>query len=286
MDEVPLRADNPVADQLLRVLANEALDDQHYLLTLEADGVIAEFQPGQFAMVRCLDALTLRRPFSIQRLVRDDAFACIEILYRVVGEGTAALAAIRPGDSLECLGPLGQPFTLPQPAERAVLLGGGVGVPPMVALVEAVLQRGGRPPLVIGGVGGQQDIACLTGLRDVGIPFVVATMDGSEGTTGTVIDALLDVWGPEGPAAGDRLYACGPTVMLAAVGRLARTHGLPCQVSLEAIMGCGFGACVGCAVPRSAARVSDGATRYALVCQEGPVFDACDVDLEAEGVHG
>ena len=274
------------ADQLLRVLANEALDDRHYLLTLEADGAITEFEPGQFAMVRCSDALTLRRPFSIQRLVRDEGFACVEILYRVVGEGTAALSAIRPGDSLECLGPLGQPFTLPCADDRAILLGGGVGIPPMVALAEAILERGGRDPLVIGGVGGPQDAACLTGLRDLGFPITVATMDGSEGTQGTVIDALRDAWGTGGPAAGDRLYACGPTVMLAAVSRLSRTHALACQISLEAIMGCGFGACVGCAVPRSAGRVGHGATRYALVCQEGPVFDAGDVDLEPEVGRG
>jgi len=273
-------------DQLLRVLANEALDDRHFLLTLEADGAIAEFAPGQFAMVRCSEALTLRRPFSLQRLVRDQGFACVEILYRVVGEGTAALSAIRAGDALECLAPLGQPFELPRSDERAVLLGGGVGIPPMVALAEAILERGGREPLVVGGVGGPHDAACLTGLKDLDLPLAVATMDGSEGTHGTVIDALRAAWGTTGPADGDRLYACGPTVMLAAVTRLARQYALPCQVSLEAIMGCGFGACVGCAVPRSAERTADGATRYALVCQEGPVFDAGDVDFDAGGSHG
>jgi len=268
------------------VLANEALDDRHFLLTLEADGAIAGFRPGQFAMIRCSEALTLRRPFSIQRLVRDRGFACVEILYRVVGEGTAALSTIRAGDSLECLAPLGRPFTLPAARERAVLLGGGVGIPPMVALAEAILGSGGRTPLVIGGVGGQGDAACLTGLEDLETPVAVATLDGSAGTEGTVIDALVGEWRGGEPAAGDRLYACGPTGMLAAVARLARHHGLSCEVSLEAIMGCGFGACVGCAVPRAAERVAAGEARYALVCRDGPVFGAAEVDLDVEWIHG
>ena len=262
------------ADMPLRVLANELLDERHFRLTLEADGPVAEFLPGQFVMLRCSESLTLRRPLSIQRLLRDGSFACIEILYRVVGSGTRALAAIGVGETVDCLAPLGRPFDLPAPSERAVLLGGGVGIPPMVALAEEIVAQGGRTPLVIGGVGGQGDAACLTGLLDLEIPVHVSTLDGSAGTRGTVLDALDARWGG-GPGLGDRIYACGPAAMLVAVARMARRWDLGCQISLEAVMGCGFGACVGCAVPRA------GGSEYALVCRDGPVFEMDEVDLEA-----
>lgn len=269
------------ADLNLRVLGHEALDDQHHLLTLEAEGPIGDFEPGQFVMVRCGEALTLRRPFSIQRRTDAGARCAVEILYRVVGEGTAALTHLGPGDEVVVLGPLGCSFELPRDGERPVLLGGGVGIPPMVALAEAILADGRAQPVLVGGVGGSADSAPLDGLRAVDAPLHVATMDGSEGTRGTVLDALRGIWTT--PPEGTRLYACGPVPMLAAVARLAAEHGLPCQVSMEAVMGCGFGACVGCAVPRAPDRVESGQTRYTLVCHEGPVFDASALDWAALG---
>ncbi len=266
------------ADLSLRVLVHEALDDQHHLLTLEAEGPIGDFAPGQFVMVRCGEALTLRRPFSIQRRTDAGARCAVEILYRVVGEGTAELTHLAAGDEVVVLGPLGRSFDLPQDGERPVLLGGGVGIPPMVALAEAILADGLAQPILVGGVGGSADSAPLQGLRAVDAALNVATMDGSEGTHGTVLDALRRIWTT--PPAGTRLYACGPMPMLAAVARLALEHHLPCQVSMEAVMGCGFGACVGCAVPRAPRLVEAGQTRYTLVCQEGPVFDAQALDWD------
>ena len=266
------------ADVPLRVLDHEALDEQHHLLTLEADGPLGAFEPGQFVMLRCNDFLTLRRPFSIQRRVGDGALRAVEIVYRVVGAGTAALTGIGPGDVVQTLGPLGRSFDMPGHGDTPVLLGGGVGIPPMVALGEAILREGQTTPLLVGGVGGRADRAPLRGLEQVDAPLHVATMDGSEGTHGTVLDALDRAW--DGPGPGVRLYACGPIPMLAAVVRLARTHAIPCQVSMEAVMGCGFGACVGCAVPRARSLVDGGATKYTLVCQEGPVFAAGALDWD------
>ncbi len=265
---------NRPADLTLRVLANEALDAQHHLLTLEAHGPLAEFRAGQFVMLRCGDALTLRRPFSVQRRLEIGPTRAVEILYRVVGEGTAALTRFSPGDGIATLGPLGQPFDLPAEGSRPVLLGGGVGIPPMVALAEAILDEGRAHPLIVGGVGGRADRAPLGGLEQLDAELHVATMDGSEGIRGTVIDALFAAWGGPEPPPDTRLYACGPVPMLAAVANLAARHGLPCQVSMEAHMGCGFGACVGCAVPRAPLLVEGGATEYTLVCKEGPVFES------------
>ncbi len=268
------------ADREAVVLAMEALDERHRLLTIEATGHLADFRAGQFAMLRCRPPLLLRRPLSLQRRVRVRSGEAVEILFRIVGEGTADLARLRPGDRVGCLGPLGRGFTLPGPEERAVLLGGGVGIPPMVALDQAIARAGLRRPLVVGGVGGRDDAACLAGLRDARGELHLATMDGSEGVRGTVLDALERIWGGAGAPPGTRLYACGPVPMLAAVGRLAAARELPCQLSVEAVMGCGFGACVGCAVPRSAAAARREGGRFALACQDGPAFDAADLDLD------
>ncbi len=268
------------ADLRLQVLNDEALDARHHLLTLAADGPLDTFEAGQFVMLRCADSLTLRRPFSIQRLTRGGGVAAIEILYRVVGAGTDALTLLQTGDGVDCLGPLGRPFPFPADGEVPVLLGGGVGIPPMAALAEALMLPGYAEPLVIGGVGGAADRACLHGLWQLPVAPHVATLDGSEGTRGHVIDALEAVWARDGAPMRPHLYACGPVVMLAAVARYAAARDLACHVSMEAVMGCGFGACVGCAVPRSADRIADGETRYALVCQDGPVFDARDLDLD------
>jgi dihydroorotate dehydrogenase electron transfer subunit len=262
-----------------RIVDHRALDDRHRLLTLAADDALAGFRPGQFAMLSCGDGLLLRRPFSLQRSALCDGVRVVELLYRVVGRGTAALASLTPGTVVTALGPLGRPFDPPPAGARPVLLGGGVGIPPMVALAEALLATDGEPPLVIGGVSGVRDLACLEGLRQLPLPIAVATLDGGEGTRGTVLDAL-DGAGTDLRDACLQLYACGPIPMLAAVAARAREIGAGCQVSVEALMGCGYGACVGCAVPRSGEARSRGAMRWALACKDGPVFDARQLDLD------
>jgi dihydroorotate dehydrogenase electron transfer subunit len=262
-----------------RIVDHRALDDRHRLLTLAADDALAGFRPGQFVMLSCGDGLVLRRPFSLQRSTLCDGVRGVEILYRVVGKGTAALASLTPGADVTVLGPLGRPFDPPPAGTRPVLLGGGVGIPPMVALAEALLATADAPPLVIGGVSGVRDRACLEGLRRLPLPVAVATLDGSEGIRGTVLDAL-DGAGTDLRDARPQLYACGPIPMLAAVAARAREIGAVCQVSVEALMGCGYGACVGCAVPRSKESRARGAMRWALACKDGPVFDAGQLDLD------
>lgn len=264
-------------DGLRRIAGHRALDDRHRILEIEADDALACFAPGQFVMLECGGGLTLRRPFSLQRCRRDGDRATVEILYRVVGRGTEQMAGLTDGGAVRLLGPLGTPFTLPTGDGQAVLLGGGVGIPPMVALAEAILATGGPAPLVIGGVSGARDMACLDGLRQLPISVTVATLDGCEGVRGTVLDALATL---DGGGGGRRhLYTCGPIPMLVAVADRARQEGWPCQVSVEALMGCGYGACVGCAVPRAAKLRERGAARWALACKDGPVFDAADLDL-------
>jgi len=264
-------------DGLRRIVEHRALDDRHRLLEIEADPALAGFAPGQFVMVDCGGGLTLRRPFSIQRRRIREEGTTIEILYRVVGRGTRAMADLAAGGEVWVLGPLGQPFTLPSPDHVAVLLGGGVGIPPMVALAEAIRGASRVHPHVVGGISGVRDRSCLAGLRELPGPLTVATLDGSEGVRGTVLDAMDTLVAPA--ATHVQLYACGPIPMLVAVAERARERGWPCQVSVEALMGCGYGACVGCAVPRSTTPLPANVPRWALACKEGPVFGAEELDL-------
>lgn len=257
------------------------------LLRLRAPGIGPGMAPGRFAMLSVgggVDPL-LRRPFSIQRVVGDS----IEILFRVVGRGTARLAALEPGDGLEVLGPLGTSFRLPEPGETAVLLGGGVGIPPLVALAEALISREHKAWECYVGVADQRDTGSWSGFHALvaaGDPRLVrATMDGSVGFAGHVLAAWRDRWSRRRPEGSARVYACGPTVMLRAVRDEAARLGLPCQVSVEQVMGCGLGVCTGCAVENARWDGTNPYERWLLACKDGPVFDADRVALDG-GPHG
>jgi len=226
--------------------------------------------PGQFAMLSA-GALTgvdrsdplLPRPMAVFRQ-RDGADAPeVEILYKVVGRGTGLLAEALPGQRLRVVGPLGRPFPEPDADERPVLVGGGTGI---ASLYELAARAAGRcrVRVLLGG----RRAADLMGLRDfeaLGVEVAVTTEDGSRGRRGLVTEPLGAFCEP-----GGRVYACGPTPMMQRCAEIAGERGSRCWVSLENTMACGFGVCLGCAAPRS----SGG---YALVCREGPVFEAPSV---------
>jgi dihydroorotate dehydrogenase electron transfer subunit len=236
----------------------------------------------------------LRRPFSVQR-VEGDTY---DILYRDVGVGTRLMTRLLPGQEVSTLGPLGNSFTMPQPDERAVLLGGGVGIPPMVALADGLEAAGHRDWEAFLGVRSTKDAGCFVGFDErYGRGTIYAeqvhraTMDGSVGFAGHVVAAWLDRWegqglGPEGAC---RLYACGPMIMLRAVAEAAAERGIPCEVSVETMMGCGMGACMSCVIESSDARDPKKRAsmspydRWLLACRKGPVFDAAAVVLEDGG---
>lgn len=231
----------------------------------------------------------LRRPFSIGGLRSTGSFTEIDIMGRVVGVGTAWLAGLRRGEKVDLLGPLGGSFVAPSAGETAVLVAGGIGLPPIRWLGE-VLASDGVPCLAI--VGAQSK--ALLPLRvthspknpgefeqiadefsRMGIPGLITTDDGSFGLKGRVTDALgasLDRL--SGTAGGAFcVYACGPEPMLKAVSVLCDERGVSCQVAMERVMGCGVGTCQSCVVPVKDAGAQDG-WRYALCCREGPVFDS------------
>ena len=259
------------------VVRHEALNRDHFLLTLESSRIAREARAGQFVMIqtRAGSDPLLRRPMSIYRVLpgRRGRF---QILYKVVGTGTRYLAQQSRGTVLATLGPLGNGFRLPERGTRAVLVAGGIGIAIFPFLAEA-LGRGRRPaPILLYGGRSKRDLVALDFFRARRIPARLATEDGSAGTRGFVTRLLEPLLAGKKPGAPLELFVCGPTPMLKAVGALANEAGVPCQLALESQMPCGIGVCLGCVVP------CPGDARgpvFRRVCTEGPVFRASEVAL-------
>jgi dihydroorotate dehydrogenase electron transfer subunit len=233
--------------------------------TLTLEGAVEPSLPGQFYMLRGdwgADPL-LGRPISI--LGEAPERGVLRFLLKVVGEGTRRLAALEPGRKVFGLGPLGRPFPAPDSHDPrpALLVGGGVGVPPMVYLAERFAREGVKFTF-LQGARSEEDLLLLEELGALGVKPILTTEDGSAGRKGLVTEPLRDELARGARAA----YACGPEGMLKAVAEQCRGK-LPCHLSLEARMGCGYGVCLGCVV----AVERDGGRAYERVCQEGPVFD-------------
>ena len=243
--------------QLCEVAANRVVAPEHHVLTL-ACGLGAGFRPGQFVQLG-VEAAYLPRPFSILWADRRQ----LAVLSRAVGAGTRALFACAPGQRVSVLGPLGRGFRHDGGA-GSILAGGGVGVPPIYALAARLAGQGAAPRVIVGARTADQ-VLLRAEFAALGVEVGVMTDDGSAGSRGTAADLLAE-WLRAG-GRGRRVYACGPAPMLAAVAAICRRSGAPCQVAVEEHMACGFGACQGCAVA-----TADGG--YALVCRDGPAFDA------------
>ncbi len=261
---------------LARVRWNKQLGPLYYQIGLDCPEGYHNTQPGQFVMVHLpgqIDPL-LGRPFSIHRLIRPaDHTEGIELLYKVVGEGTRRLAGLVPGDKLDVLGPLGQGFRIKTDWRHIYMVAGGIGVAPMVFLSETLKrlsEDGLRQDLFLGGRS-KSDLLCIEAFQALGVSVQISTDDGSTGAHGLVVQPLQTCLHDVKP---DVLLACGPMPMLQGVAAIAADHGIPCQVSLETIMACGMGACLGCAFE---SRDPDG--RYLHVCMDGPVFDAARLRL-------
>ncbi len=265
------------------VAFNRSISQTYLHLGVAAPTFPATFRAGQFVMIR--PAWTgdpfLARAFSIYRLSGPPgggSSPVVEILYKVLGKGTQCLARMEPGQEVEILGPLGNAFVSPDGLEQAVLVAGGIGVPPIAALAAQLAQVPGplspvpRLEVFLGGKS-SEDILCLKDFEEAGASVHITTEDASLGTRGLVTD-LLRPFFLTPYVSRLTMYACGPPGMLAAVAGLAGETGVPCQVSVEANMACGFGACMGCAI-----EVISEDRSYKLVCKDGPVFDAREVRL-------
>ena len=232
-------------EQTVQIVSNERDTDSYFRLVLRAPPIAPLIQPGQFAHVRILplqDAL-LRRPFSIFQ-VAGDTFS---ILYKSVGQGTAALARMRAGGEVSVLAPLGHGFTVPKRGgEMPLLVAGGYGMAAMFLLAQRSPQRG------IVFVGGRRrvDILCEKEFAALGWEIRVTTEDGSHGEKGLVTQPLLAEIGNRKSEIGNRkLFACGPTPMLKAVGKIAEDFNVPAELSMDEHMCCGVGVCLTCVIP-------------------------------------
>ena len=275
------------------VLEHNAYPARQFVIRIAAAKCAAHATPGSFAHVTCHESIPMRRPLSIMRAAA--AAGWIEILYKVEGAGLHALSLAKPGDRLSILGPIGRGFELHPKRPRVLLLGGGVGIPPVVFLAERLKERTDAPwaPLVLMGseipfpfelrparqsVAGVSDLysACMPLLDDWGVASRLASGAGFAGCYQGFVTELADSWLAtlSAPQLGEvEIFACGPTPMLAATASLARRHGVACQVSLEEFMACAVGGCAGCAVLVESA----GGPAMKRVCVDGPVFDAYSV---------
>lgn len=224
--------------------------------------------PGQFVSVYCEDkSRLLPRPISICEI--DKAAGMLRIVYRIAGAGTKELSEREAGEEVTVMGPLGNGYDLNgMETKRAILIGGGIGIPPMVALAQALA---GEKTAVLGYHDAQ--IFLKEEFEACGCKIVIATDDGSVGTKGNVIDAMR----AEG-VQGDMIFACGPTPMQRGVKAYAAEHGIPAQLSLEERMACGIGACLAC-VCRSKEIDGHSHVNNKRVCKDGPVFMAEEIEL-------
>ena len=261
-------------DVAARVIANRPLSSDYNVLALAAPGIAAAASPGQFVMLRPghgVDPL-LRRPFSVFEILRgaDGAATGLTILSKRIGPSTSLLYDARDGQRVDCLGPLGRPFTLVDPPSAAWMIAGGVGLAPFATLAQALRARGVASTLFYGARRGEE-LFYLDFFRALGVELVLTTEDGSVGERGRVVAPLDRRLAALAPSAAVMLYACGPEGMLAATARTAMQYGRPCEVSVERIMGCGLGGCYSCVVPM---RGDDGAFHHVRSCLAGPVLPA------------
>ena len=266
------------------VLAHEAFDGDQHVLRVRSPECAAHALPGQFAHLACDPALPMRRPISILRADPQDGW--VEFLYKAVGQGTRLLARRKVGEAISVLGPIGAPFAVRQ--RRPLLIGGGVGMPPMIFLADRLRGQDAQPFVILGSevpfpfpvrpsqilVPGLPDgvIGAMPLLDDWGVPSRLASRQGYPGCFDGFVTGLADHWLSSLDDAARQevvVYACGPHPMLEAVVAVARRFALPCQVSLEEYMACAVGGCAGCAV-RLDTPMGPAMKR---VCVDGPVFD-------------
>ena len=302
------------------VIENGQLCDEHYRMVLRVDNFPACY-PGQFVQLLCCpsqdvssavpvawdennppglsggelveELALLRRPFSLAETVTGKEGTDLHIIYRTVGRGTTYLSGVAEGSEISVLGPLGTPFPIPAAGKTAILVGGGVGIPPMICLakelarqsIETVAFCGVRSQRLLFLSGGSEEIQtdgipamCSDEFQRHQIKTAISSDDGTAGYHGFVTD-MISLWMDKNPAnpADLVVYSCGPEPMMEAVADLCRAREVECYLSLERRMPCGMGTCQSCIV--TVADDSEQGWSYKLCCKDGPVFDASTIRL-------
>ena len=270
-----------------QILAHYQFQGDQYILTLDSSEIAKLTKPGQFVHVTVSDALPMRRPISVMSVDKENQ--TFDLLYKVVGEGTRQLAERRIGETLSVLGPIGNGFTITD-KKRPLLIGGGVGMPPMIAIAQQMQTTDHQAFAILGsevpfpfdekmadnGKNYHGATHTMPLLEDWGMECRLASLQNYEGVyQGYVTDLArlyLDDLTPQQRSEVE-VYSCGPHPMLAAVANLAKEYNLPCQVSLEEFMACAVGGCAGCVVEVK----TDNGPAMKRVCVDGPVFDSATV---------
>ena len=267
------------------ILENKKISADFYRMRIGSSYLAANIAPGQFIEVRTSDSFEpfLRRPFSAHRILNSS----VELLYEVVGKSTKEISSKKAGERLDVIGPLGNGFKINKSQShkvtrsqvrngRAILIAGGVGVAPLLALAEelaySVERIGHRKKIktyVLIGAKSKSHILCESDFKKIGCEVLVSTEDGSKGKRGLITDVLKDLIYAKRYPLNATIYTCGPVGMLKAVARIAKDKEAHCQVSLEERMACGVGVCLGCPVKT--------VSGYKMVCKDGPVFNAEEI---------
>lgn len=277
---------NIIFEEQAEVLANVSHEGEQCIMRLHAPKTAKAAKPGQFVHIRVSDTLPLRRPISI--MLTDPKRGTIDLLYKKIGEGTHQLGERKIGDILPMLGPIGKPFDITDTSKRYVLIGGGVGVPPMIFVAEQLNGKADKilfagsevafpfalkpSTFILPGVKGNTTLT-ISSLEDRGIACRLASNAGLYGCyEGHVPNLARDYLKALSEEERRRcvLLSCGPHPMLHAVAKLGRELDIPAQLSLEEFMACGIGGCAGCVVKT----MENGQEKYRRVCVDGPVFSS------------
>jgi dihydroorotate dehydrogenase electron transfer subunit len=252
------------------ILYNLDAGPGYFKMGLDSAELAQNSRPGQFVMVKPKEGPIplLRRPFSFHDLIIEGGeVRGFDLLYKVVGEGTQIMSEMKPGALLDVLGPLGKGFSWPEKGHKAFLVAGGVGVAPLYYLARLLRNERDVVPTVFLGGCSCADILCREEFRALGAEVCITTEDCTLGERG-VITALVESALKTGRRP-DIMYGCGPQSMLRVLAEMAAAHEVACEISLERVMACGFGACLGCAVEKAG-----DPKAYFHACTDGPVFDS------------
>ena len=259
-----------------KIISNKRISPTSWEIKLTCPEIAQEADPGQFVMVRVGNNIDtfLRRPLSIHDIKNSSS---LELLYKVVGRGTEIMTGLKKGDSIDILGPFGKGFEINHVPEYAILIAGGIGVAPLGFLLRSLRNKGLKEENIyfLYGAKSRNEILCLNLIKNLGAKIVIATEDGSLGKKGMINGQLEDLLRKLTKKKSETfIFASGPNNMLKVVSSIAKEFNIPCQISLEAKMACGFGVCLGCAVK---IRNNNNTNRYKMVCNDGPVFDAKEI---------
>ncbi|MEE9504935.1 MAG: dihydroorotate dehydrogenase electron transfer subunit [Thermodesulfobacteriota bacterium] len=262
-------------EEVVTIDLNQEVGKGIWLMGFRSAYLASLAKPGQFLMIHlCMETKDplLRRPFSIHGIEDRNK---LMVLYKVVGKGTSLLSGLKEEEPISVIGPLGNGFTLPHPNNRALLMGGGMGIAPLFFLAQALWKTQKYKIKIFLGFSTYKEVVNIDPLKKLNVDLSITTEDGSSDIKGLVTD-LLDQYLSQELREKPVIYACGPTSMLKKIAKKANKLNLRCYVCLEGCMACGLGICQGCAVKAASSQDKP----YYYVCQDGPVFSAEMIDWE------